>query len=170
MGASMKRLGIAVLLCVLCGMLWAASFSFTLGTWSLPSQNPVIEAAARGYLGATAGLTKHLELEVFTLIQATPQPLADIHGGAAFTFALAAPRELPDEQAVSFLQTYLSVGVLQGLRGSNSTSVFVRFTPLSIGGPYYKTRERGVSLGLMYDFPQEVLTVFWNIFLFDIYL
>jgi hypothetical protein len=170
MGALMKRLVIAALLCSLGGMLWATSFSLTLGTWSLPSQYPVMEAATRGYLGVTAGLTKRMELEVFTLLQATPQPFADIHGGGALTFALSAARELPDDQATSFLHTYLSVGVLQGLRGSDSTSAFIRFTPLSIGGPYYKTRERGVSIGLMYDFSQEALTVFWNIFLLDIYL
>lgn len=166
---SIKRAVLAVLLCSFGNMLWSASFSITVGTWSLPTENPVLEAATRGYLGITTGLTQRLELEAFTLLQATPEPLADIHGGGALTFALSAARELPDEQATSFLHTYLSVGVLQGLHGSDSTAVFLRFTPLSIGGPYYKTRERAASIGLMYDFSRKALAVFWNLFLMDIY-
>lgn len=170
MRVSIKRALMAALLCSIGSLLWSASFSFALGTWSLPTGNPVLEAATRGYLGISTGLTQRFELEVFTLLQATPEPLGDIHGGGALTFALTAARELPNNQATSFLHTYLSVGVLQGLRGSDSTAVFLRFTPLSIGGPYYKTRERAASVGLLYDFRQEALTVFWNLFLLDIYL
>ncbi|PKL14597.1 MAG: hypothetical protein CVV52_01040, partial [Spirochaetae bacterium HGW-Spirochaetae-8] len=142
MRVALKRLAMSVLLCFASSLLWSASFSITVGTWSLPSDNPVLEAATRGYLGFTTGLTPRLEFEVFTLLQATPIPLADIHGGGALTFTLTAARELPEEQATSFLHTYLSFGVLQGLRGSDSTAVFFRLTPLSIGGPYYKIRER----------------------------
>ena len=169
MRVSIIRAMITVLLCSVGGLLWSASSSLTVGIWSLPSDNPVLETATRGYLGLTTGLSPRLELEVFTLLQATPQPLADIHGGGALTFAVSAARELPDNQATSFLHTYLSVGVVQGLRGSDSTAVFLRFTPLSIGGPYYKTRERAASVGLLYDFRQEALTVFWNLFLLDVY-
>jgi hypothetical protein len=169
MHGTFKRVVILLLLCVVGSLFWATSLSFTLGTWSMPSGNTLLGDATRGYLGITAGLTKRLELELFTLLQATPQPLGDIHGGGAFTFAVSAARELPDNQATSFLHTYLSVGFLQGLRGADSTAAFIRFTPLSIGGPFYKTRERAVSIGLMYDFPQEAFSIFWNIFLLDIY-
>ena len=170
MRVALKRLAMSVLLCFAGSLLWSASFSLTVGTWSMPSENPVLEVATRGYLGITTGLTPRLELEVFTLLQATPLPLADIHGGGALTFALTAARELPANQATSFLHTYLSVGLLQGLRGSDSTAVLLRLTPLSIGGPYYNTRERAASVGLLYDIRKEELTVFWNLFLLDIYL
>jgi hypothetical protein len=158
-----------IMMVVMAATLFATSVGMTIGTWSMVPGNGTISDGAYAYFGGTVGLSSRFEAEFFTVVQATPNPLSEIQGGLALTFAFAADREITGGQAPSWLNAYITAGVLQGLQGTQNTSVFLRITPLSVGGPYYHTRERAASVGILYDMTESSFSVFWNIFLFDIY-
>jgi len=154
---------------VMAAALFATSVGMTIGTWSMVPGNGTLSDGTYAYFGGTVGLSPRFEAELFTIMQATPHPLSEIQGGLAVTYAFAAEREIAGGGAPSWLNAYVTTGVLQGLQGTPNTSIFLRITPLSVGAPYYHTRERAASVGVLYNLTESSFSVFWNIFLFDIY-
>ncbi|GEM_PF-837874 len=156
------------LYCIPC-ILSAYSHGLTLGTWGGTPDGGYMEPGTHGYFGGTFGLTRRIEAEVFSVVQTTPEPFSRFYGGAACTFSLVAPRELPFDEPVFYLNMHISLGYIQQISTSFSPAVFARFTPLVLAGPDYTLRERGGSFGIIYDFKQENFSVFWNFFLVDFY-
>lgn len=161
---------VTMLMLLACQMPWTMTHGLTLGTWSRSPGGTFMEAGTYGYAGGTFGLTPRLEAETFTVFQITPSPFSDTYGGAALSAALASPREYRENRATLFLNMYLTAGYIRSLTGSSEHALFVRFTPLGVGGPYYRTRERGASIGVLYSLTDQSWSLFWNLFLLDYYL
>lgn len=153
----MKTAALMVFCLIFGGSLFGLSHGITLGTF-----NPGSSVVA----GTTFGITQRFEAELFSVIPAAPIPFSGISGGAAVTASLSGPRELHSGEGTLFFGAYLSAGYLYG---ADSHGVFLRLTPLAVGGPYYGIRERAASVNLFYDIKNSEFSVFWNIFLIDLY-
>lgn len=158
-----------MLMLLACQIPWALTHGVTLGTWSRSPGSTFMEPGTYGYAGGTFGLTPRLEAELFTVIQATPAPFAHTYAGGALSAALADPREYRYDRAPLYLNVYLTAGYLRSLTGTDEHALFIRFTPLALGGPYYRMRERGASVGMLYNLKDHSWSLFWNIFLLDFY-
>ena len=159
-----------LLLLNICWFTQAASYGLSLGSWSSAEGQGSLGSGLQVYVGGTLGLASRIEAEVFSVIQATPDPFSTLHCGMGLTFALAAPREFASHEATLYYNAYLSAGFLTSLDEDPLGSIYVRITPISIGGPYYGKRERAASLGALYDLHDGSFSLFWNLFLLDFYI
>lgn len=144
----------------------AVTLGLSAGTWSLPRSQELFTVGTYVTVGAVAGVSDQVEVEMFTLAQATPDPLSTIMGGLALSYALVGPVHEPLDEVPGYLNVYVGGGMLVG---SGSWGPFIRITPLSIGGPRFLVRERAASIGAFYDVPTHACTIFWNIFIVDLF-
>lgn len=150
----------------------AFDVGITMGTFDALQHNGLAEDGTHIQLGTVIGISPRWDFEAFAVTQATPRPFGDAAVGTAVSFALMGPvyehpviKEVPP-----FANMYASLGFLGNVGGDDAYGPFFRLTPISVGGPQFLLRERGASVGVFYNIPDEKVTVFWNIFLLDFYL
>jgi len=159
------------LLCILtlaCGSLAASRFAATVGTFGRP------DAGSHALFGVSWALHPRIEIEANAAFQLTPAPFSNIHGTLYLQIPVASDLYRNDEKAVLYYNAYIGIGTFAEWEFSSSSitsyGVMMRIIPLSLGGPYYRTRERSAAFSLAYDLKTRSFGVYWNLFLFDYYL
>jgi len=159
-----------LILLLLAAPLIAGSWALSLGTWNLPPKSSVVSEGTFLQVGGVWAFAPSWEAELFLITEATPKLGGQILGGTAITLALLGPHNPPPEIVPNYLNLYLSLGFLGKFeRTSPAYGPFIRLSPLTVGGPRFKVRERSLNFSLFYNIPQNKVTVFWNIFLVDLF-
>ncbi len=161
------------------GVLYAEMPSMTMGSWSFIKGNVVREKGVYGFIGITQGISSRFEVSTFTLAMVTPDCCSELYQGAGLGVSLLYPRSAAHPDAPSYISIYSDAGLLFGLHDINdrdgepfskSVSLYLRFTPLSVGNIYYGSREKIASFGLLYTWPDNQFGFFWNPLIYDRYL
>lgn len=146
--------------------------SVSIGTWqAVESFGP--SAGVHGMVGATVAVAPWLEVETSAIVQFTPVVGGSLMGSLALNIPLASALYDDEDSAMLYYNAMASVGALGGwdrLHDRPVGAVFIRLTPLMLGGPYYRARERSAALGVLYDLFDHSFKVFWNLLAFDRYL
>lgn len=161
-----------LLIIVLLGFPWMISAytpGFTVGTWSISERSSFMDPGAYGYIGGNFGISPRIEMDVFSVLHITPIPFANVYGGCSVNVLLVTPQDRSSEEHPYFLNSICSLGYIQRIGKGFSPAVFIRITPLALGGALYRSRERGPSIGIIYDIKESSFSMFWNFFLFDTY-
>lgn len=170
----MKKL-IVWLVCILLfslNQLAALDLGISLGTFDASNKHNLVDEGSHVQLGIVMGIAPRWDVETFIIAQATPCPLGDVLGGAAISFALMGPvYEHPSVKEIpSYGNAYMSLGFMGNPVDSDTYGPFFRIVPITVGGPQFRLRERGASVGIFYNIAGDSVTIFWNIFLLDFYL
>ncbi len=167
----MKRVTLTTLvLLLLVAPLVAGSLALSLGTWNLPPSSGVVSEGSFVQVGGVWAFAPRWEVELFLISEATPNIGGQLLGGTALTLALLSPHNPPPEEAPLYLNLYLSLGFLGKFESASPAyGPFIRLSPLAVGGPRFKVRERSLNLSLFYNIPQNSVTIFWNLFLVDLF-
>ena len=167
----MKRVRATILILLLFTTpLMAGSLALSLGTWNLPPSSEVVSEGTFVQVGGVWSFAPRWEVELFLISEATPHPGGQLLGGSAFTLALIGDHNPTSEVVPSYLNLFLSLGFVGKFETlSPSYGPFIRLSPLAVGGPHFKVRERSLNFSLFYNIPQNKVTFFWNIFLIDLF-
>ncbi len=151
--------------------LGATKVALSIGTWNLPAKNDVVAEATFVQTGFLFSFARRWEVEAFLISEATPQVGHQLLVGSAITLALLGVTDPPPEIVPSYLNLYLSLGFMGRLDSLDSAyGPFIRLSPLAVGGPRFKLRERSLNFSLFYNIPHNSFTIFWNIFLLDFFI
>ncbi|MGI6432563.1 MAG: hypothetical protein ACOXZ4_01670 [Sphaerochaetaceae bacterium] len=121
-------------------------------------------------IGAIRGLSQNLEGEVFAIVKATEIPGEQVYAGGGVSLALLSPVYAKEGANVpSYSNAYVSAGFLLDALGASSYGPYIRITPISVGGPQFKLRERTLTFGLYWDVPKNAISLFWNLFSLDFF-
>ena len=132
-----------------------AGFGVTLSTNTfLPLGEGPYDPVPPGLYGR-AGVTwlpgRHLELELYHVPQITPDAYSQVF------FGLSAGWWLLERKHTGYFNVVVDAGFLYGLDGT--WLIALKLSPLVLGGPQYRTAERALAVGLLFD-PQRLRLLF----------
>lgn len=145
----------------------AMDLGLSFGPWSFIPGNSAAAPGLHAYGGLKIGITERVETELYTITEITPSPLGSTFFGFNMGLSLLGPRY------PTYFNMVGDIGILYGLETGNlRTTRFVtlRLSPLVIGNPYYRHRDRMFTLGLLYDMDNRRLSFTWNVLIFELFL
>ncbi len=167
----MKKAVMVLILMTALLPLGAAEFGFSLAPWSFTGGvTPGTYAGG----GLNVGFSPRWEAELFAVAEVTPSPGDTVLGGVQSGFALLGDR-IP-----TYFNALIDLGYLHGIQGldpaggaetdwNRSNYLLLRISPLAIGNPYFRMRDRLFSVGLLYRIEDRSLSWVWNWVIFNRY-
>lgn len=119
--------------------------------------------------GVVVGIAPSWELEAVVMSEVTPNPFQQLFGSIGTSFALMGPVYKGLDEVPPYANAYVGAGIMGNIRDLSAWGPFVKITPLSVGGPQFKVRERTLTLALFYNIPSNSLTFYWNLFNLDFF-
>lgn len=159
-----------IIMVVLPLSLFAGRFGISLGMFDAQHDSALFADGTHAQAGLVAGIAPRWEGELFVIASATPEPLSETLGGLGFSYALMGPIHDKADEVPTYATAYISGGFMADFDAFSSYGPYVRFTPLSVGGPQFRLRERTLSFGAYYNIPDRSVTLFWNVFHLDFFL
>lgn len=151
----------------------AGDVGFTLAPWSFTGG---VEAGTYVGAGFNWGLSPRFEAELLAVGELTPHPGNTLLGGMQLGISLLGPR-IP-----TYFNTVLDLGYLHGVEGLNPQDrgitfqgvnhgnyLFLRLSPLAIGNPRYRMRDRIFTVGVLYHLEERKISWTWNWVIFGRY-
>lgn len=148
--------------------LFSGHLSLYVAPWAA-SPSLVDSTGTHAQLGISYAAAPRLELEAFTVMRLTPDPFSHMKAALAISLPLATDLFMHDGKAPLYYNAYATLGYMMTVKGAPSHTLFLRLTPLSLGGPYYGTRERSLVFALLYDLTNKAFSLSCNLFMFDYY-
>jgi len=169
----MKKTAILLTILSILPPLGALDYGFSLAPWSFTGGvTPGIYAGG----GFNLGFAPRWEAEVFAVAEVTPAPGDTVLAGVQFGFSLLGDR-IP-----TYFNALIDLGYLHGIQGLNpggteeggagltrSNYILLRLSPLAIGNPYFRMRDRIFSVGLLYRIEDRSVSWVWNWVIFNRY-
>jgi len=169
-GGEVKRITLLVTLLVVFTLsLGAHNVGLSIGVFGAPPNNVSFEDGPFIQSGVVVGLSPRFEAEAQIIAKVTPTPFSQLFASVNASYALISSVFEGAGDVPSYANAYLSLGVMGDVLSLQSYGPFVRITPLSVGGPQFKLRERTLSMGVYYDIPASRVTFFWNLFHLDFF-
>lgn len=126
------------------------------------------------HLGVVKGITERLEANVFTQSEITPTVFGDVQVGLDIAYSLLGKRWDKHGYAGSGVNMLVSLGVLAGSHNPRSAftidSLYVKFTPVTVGTPHSGKRDRVLSMGVNWNIHANTFSLVWNFMISDIYV
>lgn len=119
--------------------------------------------------GLVFGFAPRWETELFVITAATADPFSRTIGGVGISYAVVSP-VYTQKEVPSYGNTSVGFGLMGDISDLSSYGPFLRVTPVAVGGPQFKLRERAVTFGTYYDVPNKSFTLFWNVFMLDFFI
>ena len=166
----MKKAVMVLILMTALLPLGAAEFGFSLAPWSFTGGvTPGTYAGG----GLNVGFSPRWEAELFAVAEVTPSPgdtESDVNLAAASSAIIIAALD----------NALIDLGYLHGIQGldpaggaetdwNRSNYLLLRISPLAIGNPYFRMRDRLFSVGLLYRIEDRSLSWVWNWVIFNRY-
>lgn len=169
---SPRCLLVAVLVCLLGGVAAADGPGLAFGPWTFVGGNPAIPRGQYAYTALSLPLTGRLEFELVAVTELSPYPFRTASLGGSLVCSLLGDRYLTQFNMLldfGFLHS-LPTGLHPAAGGSPDLRLlYLRWSPLVIGNPYYGLRDRVFSLGLAYDIDRNAWCALWNIIILQVY-
>ena len=165
----MKKILLTILIILSLFPLVGAKIGISLGTFDALS-NKFLDEGTDIQSGLIIGLAPYWEAEAFITTKVTPKAFDQIFGAIGTSFSLMGPVYEKKSSVPTYATAYAGVGFFANLIDFSSYGPYIRLTPLSVGGPQFRLRERTLSLSLYYDIPNNSIAFMWNLFLLDFFL
>jgi len=162
----MKRVLLPAILLVFLFPAGADDLGFSLGPWSFAGG---VDPGTYAGAGLVWGFSPRLEAELVAVGELTPLPGNTFLGGGLLSISLLGPR-IP-----TYFNAVLDLGYLHGLAGLNPSGtdlslrgaehrnfLFLRLSPLAIGNPHYRMRDRIFSAGVLYSLEEQKFSLVWS--------
>lgn len=148
----------------------ASRFAVSIGTFDNQHDSLLFTNGTHVQAGLVAGLSPRWESETFVIASTTPEPFSQVLGGIGFSYALMGPVYEGSGEVPPYATMYLGFGFMGEPGASSNYGPYIKLTPLSVGGPQFRLRERTLTFGAYYNIPQQSVTLFWNLFQLDFYV
>lgn len=158
-----------ILLFLLLTPLSANRYGLSIGLFDIEHSSDFFSQGTHAQIGLVAGLAPRWESEVFLIGEVTPHPLGQTVAGAGVSFAILGSVYEGWNEVPLYANAYFGVGFMSELGTLSNYGPYVRITPISVGGPQFRLRERGFTFGTYYNIPGNSFTLFWNVFLLDFF-
>ena len=119
--------------------------------------------------GMNIGLTSRLELGVWGISEAVPDPFAHNMFGLDLSYALMGRRSTASKVAGTGINTLVSAGAFYRT-DNGGAGPLLSVTPLTVGSPITGRRERLLKTGVGYDVVNNELVIVFSLLNLDYYV
>lgn len=163
-----KILIIILSICLSCSVIFGTDIALSVTPGSLITGTNY-QPGAHVTVGTKIGLTPRIELGLDAMTEVVPNPFGSFRYCLYFGYDLLGPRYFRNGNAGFAINSVLNIGVA-GLNTLVPDTVFIKFSPVTIGMVAQERREHLFPFGIGYDFINKEFCFWVSVVSYDFYI